>query len=224
MKTGTFSMAVVLTLAFSGSANADLVEVSVIYGPSQHPDGLHDTWQVIAIFDNPLDQIAAVAGLEGQPLYFYTGNGVLYNQALFDGLSLNDYPSVVVGGEAYDSYITLGNTNIGNVAVTPEFLGGTGQNQVILGSTWTESDGAWYFPQGPLEVGLLEDAVDGNDTSDVVIAQFTVDEGMGFWLEGNIVWLGADGSYITAFNTWPAPGVLVMFGLAGLVGTRRRRG
>ncbi len=230
MKKQELCVAGLLTLVVSGSASAGLVAVSVIAGPSQHPDGKHNTWQVIASFTDQGDRISAVNGLDQDglnALVFWTSGGELYNQALFDGLSLNDYASVGLGGEAYDSYITLGNTNIGNVGVTPNFLGGNGTNQVILGSAWTETDGAWYSPQGPLEVGLLEDAIDGNDTSDVVIAQFTVDAGVGLHFEGNIAWLDpASGGFNTPFlvKVWPTPGALALFGIAGICGIRRRRG
>lgn len=220
-----------LTLAVSGSAMAGLVNVIVIAGPNQHPDGLHNTWQVVAVFDDATDGISAVAGLGNNPLIFFTCNGSdIYNQADFAGLSFNDFPSVgfVPGlGELYDSYVTLGRSTFPHsVEFTPGFLGGDGNGQVILGSAFQENDGAWFFSGPPLTVGDLEDAVEGNGTSDVLLAQFTVDAGVGFHLEGNVAWVtAAAGGGTTPFsiNCIPSPGVLALFGIAGLVGINRRR-
>lgn len=221
----------VVTLAVSCSASAGLVQVSCIDGPYQHPDGLHITVQIIASFDNAVDQISAVNGLTEpglNQLIFFTGGGELYNQALFGGLFLNDFPSIPFGGELYDSYVTLGDTFDGNVSLTPGFLGGTGDDQVILGSSFQENDGAWYFSGSPPVVGDLEDAIQGNDTIDIVIAQFTVDNGVGLHLEGNLAWLSNLGDsfntpFIVDLGCAPSPGVLALFGFAGLVGTNRRR-
>lgn len=222
-----------LTLVLCGPTSASLVSVDVIAGP-QHPDGLHDTWRVIARFTDAGDQISSVNGVEGfNAIDFYTCDGSdIYNQGLFDGLSLNDFPSVGISGEAYDSYVTIGATSFpSNVQFSPNFLGDWGDApppvQVILGNAFHEPDGAWFFFGAPPNVSDLEDAQAGNDTYDVVIAQFTVDAGVGFNLEGNIQWFNpVSGANNTPFLVWciPSPGVLGLFGAACLVGVRRRRG
>ena len=232
MKKHALCVAGVLTLVLSGPTSASLVSVEIIAGPNQHPDGQHDTWQVIARFSDPFDQISAVNGLTEpglNQLVFQTYGGELYNQGLFAGQPLNDFPSVGIGGEAWDSYVTIGETSFpSNTFFTPDFLGDWGgappYQQVILGDSFTEGDGAWFYFGEPPAVGSLPDAQKDNNTSDVVIAQFTIHAGDGFLLEGNIQWFDSNGSHNTPFTTVPAPGVLALFSLAGFVGIRSRRG
>ena len=213
-------------LMLTGTAAADLVNVTIETGTFQHPDGLHDTWRVVAHFNNNADQIAAVVGLPDWPLFFMTGGGELYNQAIFSGSPLNDFPSVGLGGEAWDSYVTIGATAFpAGVQFSANFLGHGGVNpppiQVIVGSEWgPEFDGGWF---------LFEPASVGKWDGDVVIAQFTVDKGVGFLLQGNVSWVragGVPGTVNTPFfaNNIPAPGALALLGLAGLASVRRRRG
>ena len=92
MKKNSFLVAAVLSIAFSSSAIADLVGVDWIYGPNQHPDGQHTTFQIFASFSVFEDQISAVAcNPDGNALDFWTSDGSdIYNQAVFDGLPLND--------------------------------------------------------------------------------------------------------------------------------------
>ena len=236
MKKQVLCLAGSLTLVLSGSASASLVVVDIIVGPNQHPDGLHKTWQIVARFSNAGDQISAINGVDApglNALNFFTGGGELYNQGIFPTSPLNDFPSVGIGGEAWDSYVTIGATSFpSNIKFTPNFLGDWGDApppvQVILGSEFYEDDGAWFFFGAPPNVGDLEDAEAGNDTYDVVIAQFTVEALAGFHLEGNIQWFNpVSGSNNTPFIAegypYPSPGILGLFGIAGLVGVRRRR-
>lgn len=175
----------------------------------------------MAYFDDPMDRLSVVIGLQLSPLWFYTGSGELYNQKLFAGAFLNDFPSVIFGGEAYDSYITIGNTFQQTVMLTPGFLGGTGAEQVILGNEFgPDADAGWYY-------NPFEDAPEvGMWNSEVVIAQFTVDKGAGFFLQTGVYWIDpVEGQMLTPFivNNIPAPGVLVLLGLPVLVSRRRRR-
>ena len=221
---GSLAFASMGSLLVADTASADLTDVSIEASPFQHPDGAAwDTWRVVAHFDNLKDQIAAVVG----PLFFFTGGGDMYNQAAFPNLPPNDFPSAAIGGEAYDSYVTIGATDFPhNVQFTPDFLGDWGGEpppiSVIKGSSFSESDGRWFFVGEPPEVG--------NWGGNVVIAQFTVLQGVGFHLEGNIGWLPADGPpgpdiQLTPFvvDNIPAPGALALLGLAGLTGAWRRR-
>ncbi len=224
---GSLGLAGMGSLLVAGKASADLIDVSIEASPFQHPDGdVWDTWRVVAHFDNLEDQIAAVVG----PLFFFTGGGDMYNQEAFPNLPPNDFPSAAIGGELFDSYVTIGATDFPhNVQFTPDFLGDWGGEpppiSVIKGSSFSESDGAWFFIGGPTLVAPW----DGN----VVVAQFTVLQGVGFHLEGNIGWvdapppgLGGGGEILIdpfVVDNIPAPGALALFGLAGLAGTRRRR-
>ena len=132
--------------------------------------------------------------------------------------------------EIYDSYATIGQHTWPSLTqFSPDFLvpwvGNQPTVQVILGSSFSEPDGAWFFFGAPPTVGDLPDQVAGNGTHDVLIAQFTVAAGNNVHLSGNIAWLNAlGGSNNTPFSIeTPAPGALALLGLAGLAGTRRRR-
>ena len=225
---GSLELAAMGSLLVAGTASAELINVTIEFSPEQHPDGLHDTWRVVAHFDDLTDEIAAVAGVSAQPLHFFTGSGDMYNQAIFAGFPFNDFPSVGFGGEAWDSYVTIGATTFPhNVQFSPDFLGDFGKLppdiQVILGSEWGPVfNGAWFFPGSPPMVGSLE------GKGDLVLAQWTVDKGVGFHFEGNVSWRPSTpgaGLELHAFSVdnIPAPGAMALLGLAGLAGARRRR-
>lgn len=196
----------------SSIASADLVSVEIVKGPFQHPDGLHDTWRVVAFFDDPMDRLNVVDGLQLSPVWFYTGFGELYNQEFFAGMPFNDFPSVGLGddAEAYDSYMTIGATEFpSNIQFTPDFLGDWGKAppsvQVILGSEFgPQADGGWfYFTYGGNEAPEV-----GMWNNEVVIAQFTIDKGAGFYLRTGIGWIDpVDGQMWTPFavNNLPCP-------------------
>ena len=223
---GSLGLAAMGSLLVAGTASADLLDVTIEASPFQHPDGdVWDTWRVVAHFDNLEDQIAAVVGIFANPLLFFTGSGDMYNQNHFGDGPLNDFPTAALGGQPYDSYVTIGATDFPhNVQFTPDFLGDWGGEpppiSVIKGSSFSESDGRWFFFGEPPEVG--------NWGGNVVIAQFTVLEGVGFHFEGNIAWIPAApgvGRVLTPFvvDFIPAPGAVALLGLAGLAGASRRR-
>ncbi len=225
---GSLALAAMGSLFVADTASADLTGVTIEVAPDQHPMGdLWDTWLVVAHFNNPKDLIALVGSSNAQDLFFMTGGGDIYNQGLFDMQTLNDFPSVGIGGEAYDSYVTIGKTTFpSGVQFTPDFLGDFGGDppdvQVILGSSFgPETNGAWFFFGDSPAVGQWD--------SNVIVAQFTVPEGVGFLLQGNIGWVPANGLgpdiQLTPFivDNIPAPGAMALLGLAGLAGARRRR-
>lgn len=227
------SIAIITTLlGVSSSACADLVSVGVVQGPFQHPDGLHQTWRIIAHFDNTDDRIMAVVGLpnDGYNTISFEASNDLYNSILFIDI-FNDFPTgKPLGGETFDSYITIGATEYPhNISFTPDFLGDWGGQpppvSVILGDQWEEDDGAWLFFGAPPLVGQF-DSIDGNETIDVVIAQFTLLKGSSFTFAANVAWIPTVGDYvITPFEVEviPAPATLAMLIFAGLATNRRRR-
>lgn len=192
----------IVAVALASNSHASLISVEIIAGANQHPDGLHDTWQVIAIFDDENDRLL---GVNGMPVCFNTGGGELYNQALYAGLPFNDFPSAgALGGELWDSYVTTGAITFpSSTAFTEEWVG------AIAGSEFCR-DGGWYYTGDPPTVSTV-DIIPDNKTFEVVVAQFTVDEGVGIHLEGNIIWLpsGSGKSTSTPFEvdntTVPCP-------------------
>lgn len=176
------------------SSHADYVGVDFYVGANQHPDGKHLTLQIIVSFSDENDKIL---GVNGHPLRFITDGGELYNQALYSGLPFNDFPSAgAIGGEVYDSYVTIGATMFpSNTVFTNDFLGDWNGNpppiQVIGGSGFC-GEGGWFYFGDPPRVSDLPDTVPGNDTYDVIIFQFTSDSIMFFELSGNIIWQQPD--------------------------------
>lgn len=214
-------------------ANADLVSVGVVAGPFQHPDGQHETWRIIVQFDNEFDRLPAIAGLPIAPFnpIEFTSSSALYNQALFSGLPFNDFPSGALGGESYDTYVTIGAVNFPhNTLFTPGFIEKWYYvpppvaiiNGDHIGPIY---DGAWYFFGEPPLVGQF-DSIDDNETIDVVVAQFTLPTGSSFTFTGNVAWLDINGDLnITPFDVGvvPAPGAFALLTLAGLAVNRKRR-
>lgn len=191
-------------LLLAPNSYGDLMGINIIWGANQHPDGLHESIQILASFSNANDKLL---GVNGQPLRFITDGGELYNQDLFSGLTLNDFPSAIIGGEAYDSYVTIGSTTFpANTVFTPDFLGDWEGKpppiQVIEGSNFC-SDGGWFYSGDPPPVDIFPDLIPGNQTFDVIIAQFTVDNEVKILLQGNIIWQqpGSDKDISTPFST-----------------------
>lgn len=203
-----YSLAILVSAILTCSNTyADLVSVDIVAGPFQHPDDMFFTWRIIARFDDPMDRIAAVNGLTGQnAITLSLQRGVLYNQPEFEGLPLNDFPSTSIGGEPWDSYVTIGATDFPhNVIFSRDFAGDFGgippNVSVIEGCNFQEDNGAWFFFGSPPTVGQF-DSIPGNGTYDVVIAQFTVVPISDLRLSGNVQWFSADGggSHNTPFT------------------------
>ena len=218
----------IASMALASNSHAGLVSVDIIAGADQHPDGLHDTWQVIARFSEANSRLLGVNAVGGaNSLDFFTGNGKdMYNQAFGDGLPLNDFPSVGIGGEAYDSYVTIGATTFPHNTIIIIQGGGQPLVQVIVGSEFPEDLLSWLYDGDPPPVSEL-DLIPDNETFDVIIAQFTIDDGVGFHLNDNIQWMnddgGGDNNTPFTVDNIPAPGAAILLGLMALTTTRRRR-
>ncbi|MCH8823804.1 MAG: hypothetical protein IH984_09890 [Planctomycetes bacterium] len=213
----------IAAVALASNSHASLISVEIIAGANQHPDGMHDTWQVIAIFDDENDRLLGVGGQGILSIDFTTGGGELYNQALYSGLPFNDFPSAGgLGGELYDSYATTGATIFpANTQFTGDFADWDGN--VIAGSSFSGL-GGWFYIGDPPPVGFF-DIIPDNETFDVVIAQFTIDKGVGFHLSGSIAWkdVGDENNTPFSVDNIPAPSAAALLGIVALTTTRRRR-
>ena len=226
---------VAVIACFTSIASADLVSVDVVAGPHQNPDGLHETWRIVVRFDNEFDRISAIEGLENKPynLLEFTSSNELYNQLSFDGTSINDFPSDGLGGEAWDSYVTIGATNFfdDNTQLTRDFIDKLPyvppSLQVIYGDQiGPVYDAAWFYFGAPPLVSSLEDVIDGNEYIDIIVAQFTLPNHSSFTFTGNVSWLNVDEEVIiTPFSVGvvPTPGTLTLLALSFFITPSRKR-
>lgn len=198
-----------VTLLANTIVCADYLVSELVPGPFQHPDKMHVTWRVVAVFDNPQDTLIAVLADPGLgPIDFFTfRSGALYNQSIPD--IPNDFPSSIFGGEPWDSYITIGDTEGGApLNVSPGFGGGDGRPEpIVSGCSWGEEDGLWFYSP-PVPTVAEMDSIPGGPLYEVVIAQFTIDEGTDFVFSGNIAWTPASpaaGFLTSPFYVGPIP-------------------
>ncbi len=201
--------------------------------------GLVDVWNLYAVFNDPNDSLNAIFVLADQP----DANDMIHSSDVktpFDGLgggwwnwafgantALNIGPVYGLDPDAADAdtYITIG----------------------LKSGTFPKGGNAAFFPPGG--EGILVDSgiLNGNGVIDVdfayaatpddkqtypvdgqvLVLNFAVRRGEHASGEWNIQWgnIGAGGGQANSqiWTTVPAPGALALLGLAGLVGTRRRR-
>ncbi len=181
---------------------------------------------VYANFDRPgEDFMQAVAGTELAPMLIQVIGGTFYNHALgTDRAPLTSlvatYPSL-----AFDSFVTIGVKAVGDkgqpfdlMTITPDFpvgITGTSLSTTLSGWAITPGSGA----DDPFNPDYF--AGDGR----VLIGQFSTADG--FAIGGTFliqyVSNGRFESSVVSFFAVPTPGALALLGVAGLIGTRRRR-
>ena len=225
----------VKALALTGAASfivagsAQAAFTGVTFDNVDSTGGLN-TWRLYANFDDPTDQILAVSGNDTQALIFSTTSmgGLINDGGAFVGLKQEDFAASPLTG-ARDTWLTLRVTTFaGNdTDYSPTFLNNDGVTNVLVdGMTSFSDDNDGWFDSNP---GTQETG------TSIAIAQFTVSSVEGpdagnISLSGNVDWVpGGNGDLTsTSFSVdtagVPAPGVLALLGLAGLAGTRRRRG
>ena len=158
--------------------------------------------------------VAAVFGIRDIPLSLNSDTGTFYNDAIFGGMTApNDLRVAGIWSAEWDTYVTVGvSHNDGSpTSLSPGFATLTGG----LGQNWSTENGGWFVtPDDPNSVP------DANGKH--LLAQVTVDEGVG--INGIISIQLRDGTQFESMTfATPAPGALALLGLAGVVGTRRRR-
>ena len=214
--------AVAGSFILTGSASAGLTGVSFAVVDLGATGGT--TYRFYADFDDPADQLLAVSGNSNVSGFLMTTNTMLMNDGgPFAGTKNEDF---VFLGADWDSWVTIGASTFGtnDTDYSPGFLGSDGVSAVIVGSTLSQANNGGWFDSNP------STAENGGH---VLIAQFTVADVVGPGEAGDIEMHGTI-DYNPAGNppssseffqvSTPAPGALALLGLAGLAGTRRRRG
>ncbi|MEE8153900.1 MAG: PEP-CTERM sorting domain-containing protein [Phycisphaerales bacterium] len=207
------------SMALAVSASGQFTGASIQEIDLGAPAGF-TTYRVVAHFSGK-DLMLAWGAIPGiAELHFFTGNNVnlLNGDGALDGLKFGDFAGF--SNQAYDSWLTVGATDIAGNATdySPGFAGSDGVTALLTNNTrsFDELDGL-VFNSNPKNPWF---------GPDVVMAQFTLPEGNGFHLEGLVGWaLAGAGFESTPFvvDNIPAPGAMALLGLAGLAGARRRR-
>jgi len=225
MKIQTLTMlaAVATPLILTASASAGFLGIKTTSKPN--PYGLLVV-NVYAIFDRPDpgdgsgDHMIAVAGSPYAPLNIQVIGGTFYNSPFGGDQAPNAAFFPVFPSLEFDTFVTIGKkTSDGDtLTITPGFpVGITGSSLSTTGSGWAVIPTA---PQGdPFDA---KNSFPGN--GQVLIGQFSTADGTA--ISGTMliryVSNGKSGSTMVSFGI-PTPGALAMLGVAGLIGTRRRR-
>ncbi|MFK7960437.1 MAG: hypothetical protein AB8G96_07915 [Phycisphaerales bacterium] len=209
-------------VAASGVASADFTSVTAIATETTTQGEATVTYLLFANFDNPVDRLLAISGNDTvSPLMFTADRPLVQDTTIFIGTGLHDTPAVAAIAGANDSWVTIGGdyaNGFSDTSFSPGFLGG-GPGDLISGSSFVQETNGGYFDENP---GTTENG------GTVAIAQFTLaaDVSVAEYM-GTVDYVNAAGEQISeafSINLIPAPGALALLGLAGLAGTRRRRG
>ena len=228
MKAKTLSVLAGVTapLILTGSVSAGFVGIKVVQKTDAQAFGLF-VCNVYAVFDRPDDEMVVVAGTPNNPLNIFVKQGKFYQDP--EGNLLTAPFTRLLPGDsgvlAYDTFVTIGVksddlfTTLDDVLATPLFVFENDRLQ-------TES-GSWFIlPFGPGNGGPGQPDENGQ----VLILQGSfIKDGIAKGIAGTMLLSftsnGVPGvQQVVSFDHQiPAPGVLPLLGLAGLMGTRRRR-
>jgi len=200
------------SLFIAGTSSADFQGISWTSSSSAY-----GTTYLIYVDVEAGDQLNAVYGDGSNALSIDSGGGFyqnIYGQATVAGMNPAFFP--IFPSLVYDSFVTIGLlTNVGNAMLD---IGIDFTTFEAGGEIWTDN-GSWFATPDDAQVNEVN--------GQVLIGQFTVADGDGVFGSINLQGKNADGSNWSAlgveFNTIPAPGVLALLGLAGVVARRRRK-
>ncbi len=236
MKAKTLSVLAGVTapLILSGSVSAGFVGVKSVGKETGFIPGIGELFvcNVYAVFDRPDDEMVAVAGTSVNPLNIFVKQGKWYQDP--EGLPLTapilQFLPGASGALAYDTFVTIGTktddlfSTLDDVSTTPGVAFG---NSSLTISSPEAVTGAWFIlPSGPGNGGLGQPDENGQ----VLLFQGSfIKDGIAQGIAGvMLIAFTSNGqtgvqAYVSFDHQIPAPGVLPLLGLAGLMGTRRRR-
>lgn len=234
------------TMILSGEANAAFTGLTVVKHTTVTISAVsRDVYRVYANFDNANDAVQAVfggvspiGGLGGSPLSIENvtaGGGV--GSGFFNGGTDNcpfgtSTQSIPGPGALWGTFASigawLGGPAAPSVVQTSNTFSLVPAVQFISGTSLTNNNIGWYHG-GPTPQAVTSSTLDGSATS-VGLMQLTVNAGEHVrgtiniqYDPGSPLAGGVTGAIGVTFNSVPAPGALALLGLAGLVGSRRRR-
>ncbi len=188
-----------------------------------------DVISVYADFDQPGDQLSAIAGTPLSPLNLSVIGGTFFQHAGGSDRAPLDTVVALIPSLAFDTFVTIG--------VELFDIGGDGGGQpedfTLMTPLWpgfgpgslTSLSEGWFVPPFSPQGDPFNPAFVAGDGR-TLIAQLATTDGTAF--EGSMLVSffssGLPGSAQASFkHVIPAPGTLVLLGIAGLCSRRRRR-
>lgn len=225
--TGAFVVASAASAAFTGITWSEVDSAALGWDAAGYDPAALDTYRVYAAFDDNLGLVTGVGDIQDDVDFSLTStDGAFWNAT---SALAGDFPNNPALWETpgfedgqWDTFMTIGAAGE-PTPVTSAAPGFTSQAMGLAGDFILDDTG--WFVSGFPEQG---NAVDGK----VLIAQITVAAGVGVdgrnWRVSGLAEQGNGESAYDIFADFsipaiPAPGVLALLGVAGLVSTRRRR-
>ncbi len=229
MKAKTLSVLAGVTapLILTGSVSAGFVGLKVVGKETGFIPGVGELFvcNVYAVFDRPDDEMIAVAGTAVNPLNIFVKQGKFYQDP--EGNPLTASPLELLPGTsgalAYDTFVTIGiktddlSTTLDDVSTTPDLAF---ENDRIAAT-----NASWFvLPMVDVSLGTP------NENGQVLIFQGSfIKDGIAKGIAGQMLLffisngVAGQSAFATFDHQIPTPGVLPLLGIAGLMGTRRRR-
>jgi MYXO-CTERM domain-containing protein len=225
MKVKTLSVLAGLSapLILCGSSDARFTGVTATSKPN--PFGIF-VCNVYAEFDNPgNDFMLAVAGAAWSPMLIEVVGGTFWNHPAGGDTAPNSALFELLPSLAYDTFVTIGVKATGPLGQPADFTNLVNMPP-LAGTSIATSSASWaVVPPNSPQVNPFDpvNSYPGNGQS--LIGQFSTTNGIG--ITGTFLMQYTSDGVVTAttegfVHPFPTPGALGLFGLAGLLSTRRR--
>jgi hypothetical protein len=225
MKVKTLSVlaGVSAPLILTGSAGAGFVGITTTAKPN--PFNLYVV-NVYAEFDNPGNDIMeSVAGIPNYPMSITVIGGSFWNHPAGGDTAPSTFLTGLIPSLAFDSFYTIGMKAVPQGVVDATILLNM---PALTGTSISTTNGSWAaWPPTVPQRNPFDPINSFPGNGQILIGQFTIPTTAAGIVGSFLVDYTSDGvmtfSYEGFVHLFPTPGALGLFGLAGLMSTRRRR-